>query len=74
MPRLTADELHDALPKKSFYAVHAEAKLLFEALGFSAVIDDPRDHRASHSPKGRGNRPPVAGSLYACAAERFSSS
>src|SRR6266581_9269275 len=34
-------ELDYALPKKSFYAVHAEPKLFFEPLDFSALIGDP---------------------------------
>ena len=34
-------ELHYALPKKSFYAVHAEPKLFFEPSDFSALIGDP---------------------------------
>ena len=34
-------KLHHALPKKSFYAVHAEPKLFFEPSDFSALIADP---------------------------------
>ena len=34
-------ELRYALPKKSFYAVHAEPKLFFEPSDFSALIGDP---------------------------------
>ena len=66
-----AGELHNALPKKSFYAVHAEPKLFFDPSDFSAVIGDPGIIGLHISPKGRGNQPPVAGSLYAWAAERF---
>ena len=36
-----AGELHCALPKKSFYAVHAEPRLFFEPRDFSALIRDP---------------------------------
>src|SRR6476646_422611 len=36
-----AGELNYALPKKSFYAVHAEPKLFFEPQDFSRLIDDP---------------------------------
>src|SRR5258707_11170234 len=36
-----AGELHHALAKKSFYAVHAEPKLFFEPGDFSALIGDP---------------------------------
>jgi hypothetical protein len=64
-------ELHRALPKKSFYAVHAEPKLFFERSDFSTLIDDPEIIGFHVSPKGRGNQPPVAGSLYAWATERF---
>ena len=66
-----AGELHYALPKKSFYAVHAEPKRFFEPQDLSALTGDPEIIGLHVSPKGRGNRPPVAGSLYAWAAERF---
>ena len=69
-----AGELDYALPRKSFYAVHAEPKLFFEPADFSALIGDPEIVGFHISPKGRGNTPPVAGSLYAWAAQRFSSS
>ena len=69
-----AGELDYALPRKSFYAVHAEPKLFFEPADFSALIGDPEIVGFHISPKGRGNAPPVAGSLYAWAAERLSSS
>ena len=64
-------ELHYALPKKSFYAVHAEPKRFFEPQDLSALTGDPEIIGLHVSPKGRGNQPPVAGSLYAWAAERF---
>jgi hypothetical protein len=64
-------ELHHALPKKSFYAVHAEPKLFFEPSDFSALISDPGIIGFHISPKGRGNQPPMPGSLYAWAAERY---
>jgi hypothetical protein len=66
-----AGELHYALPKKSFYAVHAEPKLFFDASDFSALIRDPAVIGLHVSPKGRGSQPPIPGSLYAWAAERF---
>src|SRR6202043_2579191 len=69
-----ADELRHALPRKSFYAVHAEPKLFFEPSDFSALIGDPDIIGLHISPKGRGNQPPVPGSLYAWAAERFTGS
>jgi hypothetical protein len=64
-------EIERALPKQSFYAVHAEAKLFFEPSDFSNLIADPEIIGFHVSPKGRGNDVPVAGSLYAWAAERF---
>jgi hypothetical protein len=64
-------ELGDALPKKSFYAVHAEPKLFFEPRDFSALIRDPDIIGFHISPKGRGNQQPVPGSLHAWAAEKF---
>jgi hypothetical protein len=68
-----AGELHYALPKKSFYAVHAEPKLFFEPRNISALTGDPDIIGFHISPKGRGNTAPVPGSLYAWAAERFGS-
>jgi len=67
-------ELHYALPKASFYAVHAAPSLFFEPSNFSALIADPEIIGLHISPKGRGNQPPIPGSLYAWAVERFGSS
>jgi hypothetical protein len=67
-----AGELAYALPKQSFYAVHADPKRFFEPSDFSALIGDPEIIGLHISPKGRGSRPPIPGSLYAWAAERFS--
>ncbi len=64
-------ELRYALPKKSFYAVHAEPKRFFEPQDFSALINDPEIIGFHISPKGRGGEQPIPGSLYAWAAERF---
>src|SRR3954471_21127659 len=66
-----AGELHHALPKKSFYAVHAEPKLFFEPGDFSALLNDPDIADFHISPKGRGDAPPVGASLHAWAAARF---
>jgi hypothetical protein len=68
-----ADELRYALPRKSFYAVHAEPKLFFEPRDFAALVGDPEIIGLHISPKGRGGQRPIPGSLYAWAAERFSS-
>ena len=68
-----AGELTFALPKKSFYAVHAEPKLFFEPTDFLALVRDPEIIGFHISPKGRGNNPPVPGSLHAWAVERFGS-
>jgi hypothetical protein len=65
--------LGHALPKKTFYAVHAEPKLFFEPSDFSALIGDPEITGLHISPKGRGKEKPVPGSLHAWAAERFGS-
>jgi hypothetical protein len=65
------DELHYALPWKTFYAVHAEPKLFFEHADFSGLIGDPDILGFHISPKGRGNQRPNPGSLHAWAAERF---
>jgi hypothetical protein len=66
-----AGELRYALPRKSFYAVHADPKLFFERSDFSALIGDAEIIGLHVSPKGCGNKPPLPGSLYAWAAERF---
>jgi hypothetical protein len=63
--------MHHALPKTSFYAVHAEPKLFFEPADFSALIADPEILGLHISPKGRGGERPVPGSLHAWAAQRF---
>ncbi len=68
-----SNALGHALPKKSFYAVHAEPKLFFEQSDFSALIGDPEVLGFHVSPKGRGKERPLPGSLYAWAAERFGS-
>jgi len=73
LARRAGEHLH-ALPKKSFYAVHAEPKLFFEPSNFTALVGDPGIIGFHISPKGRGNQPPAPGSLYAWAAERFSPS
>jgi hypothetical protein len=67
-------ELHCALPKTSFYAVHAEPALFFEPSDVSTLLEDPGIIGLHVSPKGRGNQAPVPGSLYAWATERFGSS
>jgi hypothetical protein len=64
-------ELRYALPKKSFYSVHAEPGRFFEQTDFSALIGDPGIIGFHISPKGRGNQPPAPRSLYAWAARRF---
>lgn len=66
-----AGALHHALPKKSFYAVHALPKLFFEPSDFSELIADPGIIGLHISPKGRGREAPIPGSLYAWAAQRM---
>jgi hypothetical protein len=60
-----------ALPRKSFYAVHAEPHLFFEKRDYSALIADPGIIGLHISPKGRANQAPIPGSLHAWAARRF---
>jgi len=64
-------EIAHALPKQSFYAVHAEPRAFFDPSDFSNLITDPAVIGLHISPKGRGRESPIAGSLYAWAAERF---
>jgi hypothetical protein len=66
-----AGELQHALPKQSFYAVHADPKHFFEPSNFSGLLADPDIIGLHISPKGRGGQKPVPGSLYAWAAEKF---
>src|SRR6476660_1342081 len=66
-----AGEHRHALPKKSFYAVHAKPKLFFEPSDFSKLLADPEVRGFHISPKGRGKQKPVPNSLHAWAAERF---
>src|SRR5262249_31287841 len=61
----------EALPKQSFYAVHADEARFFEPSDFSGLIADPGIIGLHISPKGRGNSVPVPGSLFAWAVERF---
>jgi hypothetical protein len=60
-----------ALPRKSFYAVHAEPQSFFEKQDYSALIADPGIIGLHISPKGRANQAPIPGSLHAWAARRF---
>ena len=64
-------DLRCALPKTSFYAVHSEPKLFFEPSDFSGLIIDPEVIGLHISGKGRSKQPPIPGSLYAWATERF---
>jgi len=64
-------ELACALPKQSFYAVHAEPRLFFDPSSYLGLVTDPEIIGLHISPKGRGAEKPIPGSLYAWAAERF---
>jgi len=64
-------ELKHALPKQSFYAVHAKPRLFFEPSSFMDLVTSPEVIGLHISPKGRGSLPPIPGSLYAWATERF---
>jgi len=64
-------ELSRALPKQSFYAVHAEPKLFFDPSSYLGLVTDPEIIGLHISPKGRGGEKPIPGSLYAWATERF---
>jgi hypothetical protein len=64
-------ELGRALPKQSFYAVHAEPKLFFDPSSYLGLVTDPEIIGLHISPKGRGGEKPIPGSLYAWATERF---
>lgn len=64
-------ELQTALPKQSFYAVHAEPKLFFDPSSYLGLVTNPEIIGLHISPKGRGGERPIPGSLYAWATERF---
>jgi len=49
----------------------SEPKQFFEPHDFSRLISDPHVIGLHISPKGRGRAPPVAGSLYAWAVDRW---
>ena len=66
-----SNQFQHALPKQSFYAVHADPKRFFEQTDFSALLADPQIIGLHISPKGRGGERPVPGSLYAWATEKF---
>ena len=66
-----AGELGYALPKKTFYAVHARPKLFFQPHDISSLIDDPEIIGFHISPKGRGNSVALPGSLHAWAVKQF---
>src|ERR1700761_5590149 len=53
--------VRDVLPKKSFYAVHAEPRYFFEPTDFSRYLDDPEIIGLHISPKGRGKSEPIPG-------------
>jgi hypothetical protein len=60
-----------ALPRKSYYSIHAEPKRFFEPSDFSALISDPEILGFHISPKGRGKELPLPGSFYAWATARI---
>ncbi|WP_298873029.1 hypothetical protein [uncultured Bradyrhizobium sp.] len=64
-------DLPRALPKRSFYAVHSEPKLFFDPSSYLGIVTDPNVIGLHISGKGRSLQPPVPGSLYAWAVERF---
>jgi hypothetical protein len=64
-------DLRQALPKQSFYAVHSEPKLFFEPSSYLGIVTDPHVIGLHISGKGRSKQPPIPGSLYAWATERF---
>ena len=66
--------IRDALPRKSFYAVHSQPKLFFEPVDVSKYVDDPEIIGLHISGKGRAKTAPLPGSLFAWAVERFGTS
>jgi len=64
-------DLQKALPKQSFYAVHSEPKLFFDPSSYLGIVTDPNVIGLHISGKGRSLQPPVPGSLFAWAVERF---
>jgi hypothetical protein len=64
-------DLPQALPKKSFYAVHSEPALFFEPSSYLGIVTDPQVIGLHISGKGRSKQPAVPGSLYAWATQRF---
>jgi len=65
--------IRDALPRKSFYAVHSQPRLFFEPTDVSTYVDDPEVVGLHISGKGRAKTAPLPGSVFAWAVERFGS-
>lgn len=63
--------LRYAVPKKSFYAVHAQPEKFFAPSDFSNLVGDPDILGFHISPKSRGDTIPIPGSLYSWAAEKY---
>jgi hypothetical protein len=63
--------LNYALPRKSYYSIHAEPKAFFEPSNFEALIGDQEILGFHISPKGRGRETPLPGSFYDWATKRI---
>lgn len=63
--------LQYSVPKKTFYAVHANPERFFEPSDFAGLISDPDIVGFHISPKLRGDSAPIPGSLYAWADAKF---
>jgi hypothetical protein len=63
--------LQHALPKQSFYAVHAEPKLFFEPTDFSDLLTDPKSLGCTSRQKAAVAKSRPRAGLYAWAAEKF---
>lgn len=63
--------LQYAVPKKTFYAVHAKPESFFDPSDFSHLTNDSDIVGFHISPKSRGDSIPIPGSLYAWAAGKF---
>ena len=63
------DATGDALPMRSFYAVHSRPSF-FRASDFNAIVDDPAVIGLHVSVKDYDTSRPFPGSLYAWALER----
>lgn len=64
-------QIDQALPLKSFHAIHAQPNLFFDPSDFQTLLNDPEIAGFHISTQGRSGETPVPGSFNAWVQERF---